>query len=211
MKNQRKLVSAKKLEMLLQEIESFTEPKLELEQYPLTPRGATFLLSIINNTYNDIKDKTIGDFGCGTGILAIGSAILGAKEVIGVEIDQKQLDIAIRNAEKLHVNDKIQWFQLEIQNFSMDLDVIIQNPPFGVQSRRGIDTVFLSKAIESAKVVYSLHKSGETNQNFLQSFIRNQDALVNAIIPIQILIPHLYKFHKKSNYPVQVDLYRILS
>ena len=30
---------------------------------------------------NDIKDKTIADLGCGTGILGLGAAVLEAKKV----------------------------------------------------------------------------------------------------------------------------------
>ncbi|MFX1296595.1 MAG: METTL5 family protein [Promethearchaeota archaeon] len=207
---QKKLVSMKKLEMKLQNLQSFIDPKPELEQYPITPRGASLILSIITNTYNDIQNKIIADLGCGTGILAIGAALLGAKQVIGVDVDQKQLDIASQNANKFNLEDKIKWIRTDIQNFSIAVDVIIQNPPFGIQKRDKRDVVFLKKAIEYAKIIYSIHKSGKKSQIYLRNIIQNQNALIDAIIPIQILIPHLYNFHKKKQYPVKIDLYRIL-
>lgn len=200
----------KKLEMKLQNLQSFIDPKPELEQYPITPRGASLILSIITNTYNDIQNKIIADLGCGTGILAIGAALLGAKQVIGVDVDQKQLDIASQNANKFNLEDKIKWIRTDIQNFSIAVDVIIQNPPFGIQKRDKRDVVFLKKAIEYAKIIYSIHKSGKKSQIYLRNIIQNQNALIDAIIPIQILIPHLYNFHKKKQYPVKIDLYRIL-
>ncbi|NVM54750.1 MAG: 50S ribosomal protein L11 methyltransferase [Candidatus Helarchaeota archaeon] len=208
---QKKIVPRKKLEILLQQIVDFVDPKPELEQYPITPRGASIILSIIANTFNDIQNKIVGDLGCGTGILAIGAALLDAKQVIGVDIDQRQLDIAAQNAKNLQVNNKIKWLRMDIQEFSQSLDVIIQNPPFGVQMRRGMDVIFLKTAIKNAKIIYSLHKSGEKNQSFLRNLIQNQNALVDAIVPIQILIPHLFNFHKKKQYPIEVDLYRIIS
>ena len=209
---QKRLVSQKALELVLQDLETFSNPKPELEQYPLTPRAASFLLSTISNTFNDIENKIICDLGCGTGIIAIGAALLGAKEVIGVDIDTHQLEIAVKNAQKLQLIDKIRWINMDIQNFSIPSDIIIQNPPFGVQKRdRGMDTVFLEKAIENAKIIYSIHKSGDKTQRFLRDFIEKHDAFIDAIIPIQITISHLFPFHKKKAYPVNVDFYRIIS
>lgn len=208
---QRKLVSRKKLEIQLQELENFVEPTPGLEQYPITPRGASILLSIISNTYNDIQDKRIGDLGCGTGILAIGAALLGAKEVIGVDIDERQLNIAAKNALKLNINDKIQWLRIDIQDFSKSLDVIIQNPPFGVQMKPSLDTIFLKQAIKNAKIIYSIHKSGDKNRSHLQNFIKNQGANIDAVIPIEISIPHLFEFHRKKQHLIRIDLYRIIS
>ncbi|MFX1298978.1 MAG: METTL5 family protein [Promethearchaeota archaeon] len=210
MSSQKKLVSRKKLEMLLQNLQMFIDPKPDLEQYPITPRGASLILSIISNTYNDIQNKTIADLGCGTGILAIGAALLGAKQVIGVDIDPKQLEIATQNAKQLNLTNKIKWLELNIQNFSTKVDVVIQNPPFGVQQKdRGMDIIFLKKAIEIANIIYTVHKSGKKNQLYLQNIIQSQNALVDAIIPIQIFIPHLFNFHKKKQYAVEIDLYRI--
>jgi putative methylase len=209
---QKKLVSRKKLEIFLQKLKTFIDPKPELEQYSITSRGASIILSIISNTYDDIQGKVIGDFGCGTGILSIGAALLGAKAVIGVDIDQKQLDIAAQNAEELDFIDAIKWLRMDINDFSILVDIIIQNPPFGIQQKdRGMDTVFLKKAIESAPIIYSIHKSNEKNQQFLRDFIKQQNAFVDAIIPIQISIPQQFHFHKKKQYPIYVDLYRIIS
>lgn len=212
MSSPKKLASRKKLEMQLQQLDSFREPNPALEQYPITPQGASMILTIIANTYNDIQNKVVGDLGCGTGILAIGAALLGAKEVIGVDIDQKQLEIAAENAQKLNLKNKTRWIQSDIHDFSTKVDVVIQNPPFGVQSGdRGMDTIFLRKALEIAKIIYSLHKSGEKNQSYLRKFIETQNAHLDAIVPIQINLPHLYSFHRKKIYPVQIDLYRIIT
>ena len=147
MPSPKSLVSRKKLEIQLQQLESFREPNPVLEQYPITPQGAAIILTIISNTYNDIQNKVLGDLGCGTGILAIGAALLGAKEVIGVDIDPQQLEIAARNAQKLNIVNKTRWIQSDIQDFSTRVDIVIQNPPFGVQrGDRGMDTIFLKKA-----------------------------------------------------------------
>ncbi|MDD4750001.1 MAG: 50S ribosomal protein L11 methyltransferase, partial [Methanosarcinaceae archaeon] len=91
----------RKLEILLEKVEAFSEPELELEQYP-TP--APLAAEILHFAY--MQGDLIGrvhDLGCGTGILAIGAKLLGAEEVVGFDADEKALKIARQNAKKLGV------------------------------------------------------------------------------------------------------------
>lgn len=53
------------------------------------------------------KNKTVIDFGCGSGILAIAAALLGANKVWATDIDPQALLATHNNAEKNHVADKI--------------------------------------------------------------------------------------------------------
>lgn len=46
----------------------------------------------------ELQGKTLLDMGCGSGILGIGAALLGAQEVIGVDIEQIAADTAAENA-----------------------------------------------------------------------------------------------------------------
>ncbi|PHS70015.1 MAG: 50S ribosomal protein L11 methyltransferase [Methylophaga sp.] len=48
----------------------------------------------------DIKDKYVIDYGCGSGILAIAAALLGAKKVIGVDTDPQALEATQANAQR---------------------------------------------------------------------------------------------------------------
>lgn len=48
----------------------------------------------------DVKDKVVIDYGCGSGILAIAAALLGAKRVIGVDTDPQALEATQANAER---------------------------------------------------------------------------------------------------------------
>lgn len=47
---------------------------------------------------DDVKDKVVIDYGCGSGILAIAAALLGAKKVIGVDTDPQALEATQANA-----------------------------------------------------------------------------------------------------------------
>jgi putative methylase len=90
----------KHLEMTLQRLAGFTRPQAALEQYQTpAPLAARLLYHALMK--GDIEGKTVLDLGCGTGILAIGAALLGAASVTGVDIDEKALTIARENADLL--------------------------------------------------------------------------------------------------------------
>ncbi|MBE6692875.1 MAG: 50S ribosomal protein L11 methyltransferase [Ruminococcaceae bacterium] len=56
------------------------------------------------------ENKDILDMGCGSGILGIGAALLGAKHIDAVDIDMVASRIAEENAEKNNVADKMDVF-----------------------------------------------------------------------------------------------------
>lgn len=55
-------------------------------------------------------DKEIIDFGCGSGILAIGAILLGAKHAEAIDLDPQALLATIDNAEKNHVSHNIKTY-----------------------------------------------------------------------------------------------------
>lgn len=59
---------------------------------------------------NPPTDKDIIDFGCGSGILAIGAILLGAKHAEAIDLDPQALIATRDNAEKNHVSDKIKTY-----------------------------------------------------------------------------------------------------
>ena len=101
---QKKMVRKLDLEKALLAIAPHPTPKAYLEQYTIPPEVAAEILYTATYIYDDIIDKTIIDLGCGTGRLAIGAVLLGAKEAVGVDLDKVAVEIALKNAEKLGVN-----------------------------------------------------------------------------------------------------------
>ncbi len=69
--------------------------------HPTTAQCLTFLDGL------DLKDKTVVDYGCGSGILGIAALKLGAKCVTGVDIDEQALTATLDNATRNGVQDKI--------------------------------------------------------------------------------------------------------
>ena len=58
----------------------------------------------------DLQGKQVLDYGCGSGILAIAALKLGAKNALGVDIDEQALEASRENAERNNVSDKLELF-----------------------------------------------------------------------------------------------------
>ena len=80
---------------------------------------------------NDITDKTVIDYGCGSGILAMVAALLGAKEVYAVDIDNQALQAARDNISRNKLSDKIlvdHVNQISLPETDILLANILMNP-----------------------------------------------------------------------------------
>jgi predicted RNA methylase len=60
-------LSKKKLISIIQTTESFSNPKIELEQYCIDANCAVDIIYYAGFEYNDIKSACIADLGPGTG------------------------------------------------------------------------------------------------------------------------------------------------
>jgi len=206
---QKRLVRRLDLERALLQIEPHPSPKAYLEQYTIPTDVAAEILFSAAYINDDISKKIVADLGCGTGRLAIGAALLGAAETVGVDIDKAAVRTAKRNAKKLGIKEKTNWIASDIAVLHGNFHTVLQNPPFGVQ-KRSADRKFILKALQLAPKVYSLHKGGETNRAFIKRFIEGQGGKVTSIFPMKLNIPKLFKFHTKRKHEVKVDLYRII-
>jgi putative methylase len=205
---QKRLVRKLDLEKAISEIEVHPMPKAYLEQYTTPSRVAVEFLFVATYIYNDIIDKRIMDLGCGTGRLAIGAALLGAREAFGVDVDKIAVNVARKNAEKKKVKQNTHWIVADIDVIQGTFDTVLQNPPFGVQ-RRGADRKFIKRSLELGRRIYSLHKSGGRNREFIKRFIERHGGKVTGIFPMKMDIPKMFDFHTTKNRCVKVDLYRI--
>jgi putative methylase len=205
---QKRLVRKRDLERALSQIEAHPLPNAYLEQYTTPSNVAAETLYLAAYVYDDVIDKTVVDLGCGTGRLAIGAALLGAKEVFGVDVDGVAVRVAQKNAEIMGVKEKTHWVIADIDVVKGAFGTVLQNPPFGVQRRRA-DRRFISKSLELSSTIYSFHKGGESNREFIKRFIEEHGGKVTTIFPLKMEIPRMFKFHTKKKKITQVDLYRI--
>ena len=200
----KKITKKKHLEMAIQKVPKHPNPKVDLEQYS-TP--ATIAADLLWNAYSlgDIADKKVMDLGCGTGIFAIASKLLGAASAIGVDIDKDSIDLA-----SSYCRD-VNFICSDICDLEKDFDVdtIFQNPPFGSQknAKKGADLKFISKAIElSPKVLYSFHMA--STEEFLISYFEKNDLEITHIFRYNFPIPKIYEFHTRESANVEVIVIR---
>jgi putative methylase len=205
---QKRLVRKRDLERALSQIEAHPTPKAYLEQYTTPSNVAAETLYLAAYVHDDIIDKTVIELGCGTGRLAIGAALLGAKEVVGVDLEGASVSVAQKNAEKMGVKEITQWITADIDVVDCAFDTVLQNPPFGVQRRRA-DRRFITKSLELGSTIYSFHKAGESNRQFIKRFIEEHGGKISTIFPLEMEIPRMFKFHTKKKKITYVDLYRI--
>ncbi len=197
------MITKKKLEILIERCAPFKKPKIELEQY-ITP--APIAAEILNLAFlkGDIKDKVVFDLGCGTGRLAIGASLLEARAVKGFDIDDAAVEIAKKNSETLRSGAGFHC--LDILELRKKCDTVLQNPPFGVQ-KKGADRQFLEIAAETGKVIYSMHKT--STREFIKDYVEKLGGEITEIAPVDFVLPHSYRFHKKRIKNIEVDVYRI--
>lgn len=75
----------------------------------------------------DLSDKTVIDFGCGSGILAIAALKLGAKHAIGIDIDHQAILASRNNAAANGVADRLQLFLSAETPTDLKADVVVAN------------------------------------------------------------------------------------
>ncbi|MEQ2027075.1 50S ribosomal protein L11 methyltransferase [Xenorhabdus szentirmaii] len=95
----------------------------------------------------DLAGKTIIDFGCGSGILAIAALKLGAKRAIGIDIDPQAIQASRDNAERNGVSDQLTLYLSKDQPNDLECDVVIAN-------------ILAGPLRELAPIIGSLPKSG---------------------------------------------------
>lgn len=76
---------------------------------------------------HDVKGKSLVDFGCGSGILAVMALLQGAEKVICVDIDEQAIQATWQNAEKNGVTDGIVVVDPENVESIKDQDGILAN------------------------------------------------------------------------------------
>lgn len=224
---QARLVRKLDLERFLTTIPPNPSPKASLEQYTISEHVAADILYLAAYANGDIVGKNVLDLGCGTGRLALGAAFLGARSVVGVDVDKDAVAVAVGSAEKAGLKAVTDWVVGDIDVVVGKFDTVVQNPPFGVQTR-GADRNFLSKALEVAFSVYSLHNHPETDEclirrlknsrgsllqvepsPFIQRYVEERGGAVTAVYALLMPIPRMFEFHTKAKHDIIIDLYVI--
>jgi putative methylase len=204
------MITKKQLEIVLSKLKEIEKPKIELEQYS-TP--SHIVAEILNLAYlsNDIKNKKVADFCCGSGKFGIGCFLFDAKNITFVDIDEEMIKLAKENfklIKKLFPDKKckVKFICKDVLKVRAKFDTIFQNPPFGLKSEI-CDLDFLEKSIKLAKKVYSLHGYSRKSRKFIAEFVERRNAKIERIVKFKFSIPKIFRFHKRPKYFYYVDLY----
>jgi hypothetical protein len=111
----------------------------------------------------------------------------------------------VQQSQDENKREKMDFVPASLSNLPQ-IDTVVMNPPFGTK-RKGVDMVFLQKAIEMCGTsVYSLHKTSTRNHILKKATQWGVEAKV--IAELKFDIPQMYKFHKRRSVDVAVDLFR---
>ncbi len=195
------------LEIALEGLEGFGRPDPATEQYS-TPAILAARLLHHASLLGDIGERAVCDLGCGTGVLACGAALLGARRVVGVELDPEALAVATRNA--AHLEADIELVQGDVRDRSLieglgPFDTVIMNPPFGAQDPHA-DRPFVDAALALAPVTYGIFNSGSVP--FLESYLAGRAEIefaIGGLLPLKRTFP----FHRRDLVEIEVEILRI--
>lgn len=78
---------------------------------------------------NDIKNKSIADIGCGSGILSLFSHTLGARNITTLDIDSDAVNCSLDNAKynNINLNKVILGSAKDLNNINLKFDLVVAN------------------------------------------------------------------------------------
>lgn len=192
--------------MTLQKLSGFSAPKPALEQYA-TP--AVFAAPLLYHAAEEgtIEGKKVLDLGCGTGMLACGASLLGAAQVVGIDLDQAALRTAQANAALVDAEADFVCGELgpSFPCKPLTFDTVVMNPPFGAQ-RKHADRPFIDCALASADVVYGIFNTG--SHSFIEKYIAGRGRITGTMRG-SFVIPRTFAFHRHDRLEISVEVMRI--
>ncbi|MCL1849891.1 MAG: methyltransferase, partial [Bacteroidetes bacterium] len=125
--------------------------------------------------------KTVLDIGSGCGVISLMLAQRTDAKIIGVDIDEKSVKEAQRNAEISPWKDDVQFIHENIVDFAQKttqkFDMIVSNPPFFENSLKSPE---ISKNISKHNVTLSLNELIDAVEIFL-----SENGRFGVILPIE--------------------------
>ncbi len=82
-----------------------------------------------------VENHTVLDIGCGSGVLAITAAKLGASSAVGIDIDPDALENARENAGMNGVTDRVRFEEGDFRSMSMRANIVMANLTGGLLER----------------------------------------------------------------------------
>lgn len=189
--------------MLLSNLEPHPQRDVILEQYQTDGALAARWLTVLS--HNDgVEGLRIADLGSGNGILGIGCLLLGATHVSFYEVDEEAVKVLQQNL-KSFPDDMYNVVQTSISDqteLPTDVDAIIMNPPWGVQTQKAdrpfLDLAFTSKATH----VHILHSA---ESKHIEDIASNQGWSSEKLFNDHFRLPQAYQHHKSRQQTTKIS------
>ncbi|HYA54605.1 MAG TPA: methyltransferase [Thermoplasmata archaeon] len=184
----------------LQSVPLPPDPLAPLEQVGTPAEAAVDLLLALDRTVG-LRDRSVADLGSGTGRLAIGAALMGARPVAGVEVDERLLPIAKKAA--LTLGAEVEWVVSDVTDWNRRTEVIVMNAPFGAQTRHA-DRPFWERAFSLADRAVGAFASS-ASRTFIARLALDRGAHVIEVGPVPWNLPRTFAHHRAANVRLAVD------
>lgn len=188
------------LEMTLERLEGFPSPSARLEQYP-TPAPLAARLLYHACMRDDIRGRSVCDLGCGTGVLAIGAALLGAGRIKGIDIDAGAVEAAKRNTERLGLS--IEFSRVDVRSAAQmaggPFDTVVMNPPFGAQTKHA-DRPFIDASLAIGNAVYAIFNAGSLP--FVETYVLGR-AVIEETVACSLVLPRTFAHHRRDRVEIE--------
>jgi putative methylase len=199
------IFSKKQLAVALSRLQSFEKPSFRLEQYPTDSEIAAEILWVAYQN-KDLEDKVIADLGCGTGILGIGAMFFSPKKVYFVDIDEKPQKKLEENLQFMELTGEKEIILSDVTQFNKPVDVVLQNPPFGVKNAHA-DKKFVEQAFKISKVIYSFHKL--ESQGFIEKISADNNFKITHFFSFEFPLKNTMAYHEKKLQRIKVGCWRM--
>ncbi len=197
--------SKSQLAIALSRLKVFTAPRPTLEQYPTDSEIAADIIWTAHMA-GELEGAIVADLGCGTGILGIGTLLLGAKKVFFVDIDSRPLEILRSNLESLDLKGCFDIINSDVSGFTEKVDLVIQNPPFGTREKH-TDKGFMEQAMQISGNIYSFHKTATAD--FIVKLCTDNGFRIIERFDFKFPLKQTLKQHKKKIERIDVSCFHI--
>jgi putative methylase len=207
-------VRKKELEERLAAVPRHPSPRPELEQYR-TPDAVAAGLLAQAEADGALRDKRVLDLGCGTGLFAVGAALLGARLATGVDVDPAAIALAQQAAAHAGVQAQTWFIAADLRDWRPEpatFDTVVMNPPFGAQAGgRHADRLFLQRAAEAVApghgTVWFLAQ--ERTERFLSAFAKELKGKLERVAVWDYPLEATMEHHTEEVRMVRVGGYRL--
>ena len=188
----------KEITKLLSSLKTLESANFRLEQYQTDPKAATEFLNFIENLY-DVSEVYAADLGCGNGILGIGLLLLNAKKVDFYDIDEMAIETCASNLKNVGFSNGYVFKKDIFDMDNINYDLIVSNPPFGIQSNFDMDS-FMQKVSKISKNSFIIVKDNKS----MYEIARRYDFDVGKTIEVKI--GNTAKFHSKISTEIRARI-----